>query len=478
MATVTKFANANAIVTTGWTSPTNAYADDSVYATAAPAKNASVTSDYGFPAFTTSDIPAGSTIVSVKAEIQYKASTTSSTGATIGLQLNNNGTLLGSEQSGAMALADTLLTHTVTTGITQANLQTANFVKARVAGKRTSSNTTITWSIDYATLTVTYNPPAYKDAATRFKLRGTGFMDAAGRFIVLERRVNFRLRQASGSALRAALSPYDNDALRGMLGRAFRDVGARFNLAAAAGTTTYRDVATRLNLRATAYRDARLRLRVQSAAMYRDASTRFRLTTAATFKDAAARFRLQAQSYRNVALRLRIASQATYKDVGSRLRLLDTNYADHATRFLLQGAAFKNAALRFRLVATGYRDASARFVLLSASTAFKNAAVRFKLASAAAYRDATARLRLRSANTYRDASARLRVASQATWRDAASRLRLSALAVRDVRARYRLQANNTRDVATRFIVQTPPPVVARTRRTWQGTRTGDRAILF
>lgn len=157
---VSKFANANAVVTTGWTSPTNAYADDGVYATAAPGKNLSVTSDFGFPAFTTSDIPAGSTINSVTIEIQHKESTTASI-ATIGVQVNNNGTLLGTEQTDTTEpAADTLLTHQVTSGISLTDLQTANLVKGRVRAARGNTNTAYTASLDYVKITVNYTPPS------------------------------------------------------------------------------------------------------------------------------------------------------------------------------------------------------------------------------------------------------------------------------------------------------------------------------
>jgi len=161
VALVTKFANANTVVTTGYTNPTNAYADDAVYATAAPgAKNTSVTSDYGFPAFTTTDIPDGSTINSVTAEIQFNVSTTSSI-ATQGLQLENGSTLLGTEATDTTEpAADTLLTHQVTTGIAQADLQTANTVKARVRAGRGNSSTAVTFSLDYVKLTVDYTVAA------------------------------------------------------------------------------------------------------------------------------------------------------------------------------------------------------------------------------------------------------------------------------------------------------------------------------
>jgi len=159
MATVTKFANANTVVTTGWTNPTNAYADDGSYATAAPAKNSSVTTDYGFPAFTTSDIPAGSTINSVTAEFQYKTSATGVTGELVGIQLNNNGTLLDSESTFTPATGDTTSTLSNITAVAQADLQTANQFKVRVRSAKGNTNTSVTHSVDYVKLTVDYNAP-------------------------------------------------------------------------------------------------------------------------------------------------------------------------------------------------------------------------------------------------------------------------------------------------------------------------------
>jgi len=159
MATVTKFANANTVVTTGWTSPTNAYADDGSYATAAPGKNSSVTTDYGFPAFTTSDIPSGSTINSVTAEFQYKTSATGVTGELVGIQLNNNGTLLDSESTFTPATGDTTSTLSNITAVAQADLQTANQFKVRVRSAKGNTNTSVTHSVDYVKLTVDYNAP-------------------------------------------------------------------------------------------------------------------------------------------------------------------------------------------------------------------------------------------------------------------------------------------------------------------------------
>jgi len=174
VATATKFASSNAVVTTGWTNPTNAYADDGTYATAVPAKSLSVTTDYGFAAFTTGDIPTGSIINSVTTELQYKSDTTASTGALIGLQLNNGGTLLGTETTFAMNLADQTVTKQATTGVTLANLQSAGTVKARVRGFRSTSNTAVTWSADYVKLTVDYSLAATGTATLTLALTATG----------------------------------------------------------------------------------------------------------------------------------------------------------------------------------------------------------------------------------------------------------------------------------------------------------------
>ncbi len=159
MPTVTKFADANAVVATGWTSATNAYADDAAYATAAPAKNGTISSDFGFPAFASGDIPDGSTITSVTVEVQWKCSTTSSV-ATLGAQLHNPaGTALGSETISATPepIVDTIQTQQVTSGIALADLRNANTVVARTRCSRGNSNTAVTGTLDYVKLTVEYS---------------------------------------------------------------------------------------------------------------------------------------------------------------------------------------------------------------------------------------------------------------------------------------------------------------------------------
>jgi len=151
------FANANTVVTTGWTNATNAYADDGSYATAAPGKNLTVSSDYGFPAFDYTIIPANAVVDSVVAEVQFKVSTTTSI-ATMGIQLRDNGTLLGSQQTDATEpTVDTLLTHTIATGLTLQNFAIANQMQVRVSAIQGNSSTAVTFSVDYCTLNVTYH---------------------------------------------------------------------------------------------------------------------------------------------------------------------------------------------------------------------------------------------------------------------------------------------------------------------------------
>lgn len=176
MPLLSKFANANTVVATGWSTPTSAYdttaaiynalankpasgggEGSQAFATAAPGKSTSITTDYGFPAFTTSDIPDGSVINSVTVEIRYKSSTTGSTGAVIGLQINKNGTLLGSESTFGMNTSDQTVTK-ADSSLVVADLRNANQLKARLRGFRSTSNTAITWSVDYVRVTVDYTP--------------------------------------------------------------------------------------------------------------------------------------------------------------------------------------------------------------------------------------------------------------------------------------------------------------------------------
>lgn len=163
MATVVKAANAETTVTTGWTNASNAFATspDGSFATAVTSKNATTNGDYGFPDFTSSDIPDGSTINSVTLKFNAGMSATV-TGGTVGGQLRNNGTNLGSETTGT-ATAQTEYTQLVTTGISLADLRSAStLIKARMRTSKGNSSTAMNGQLDYVSLTVNFSPPLQK----------------------------------------------------------------------------------------------------------------------------------------------------------------------------------------------------------------------------------------------------------------------------------------------------------------------------
>jgi Concanavalin A-like lectin/glucanases superfamily len=176
VATVTKAANAHTVVATGWTSPANCYSatSDSVYATILSAKNATYSGDYGFPAFTTSDIPDGSTINSVTVYTTYGV-TAATTGMLVGLQARRNtgGATLGSEITSALAsMADA---NVVATGATLTDLRTANEFRVRARVTKGSTTTASTGNIDrlYVTVGYTLNTACVPGAASMTTSMGT-----------------------------------------------------------------------------------------------------------------------------------------------------------------------------------------------------------------------------------------------------------------------------------------------------------------
>ncbi len=158
--TYTDGANANTVVTTGWTNPTNAYGttEDAVFATAAPGRNASIVTDWGYAA---SSIPNGSTLHGVWLMGSTKFSTTGVTGQALTVQGFNNGTstLLGIAVGAPTTT--TALTHAPTSAptVTLAQLQTANNIRARVTASKGSTSTAITMSLDIVPIRVQYSPP-------------------------------------------------------------------------------------------------------------------------------------------------------------------------------------------------------------------------------------------------------------------------------------------------------------------------------
>lgn len=161
MSVVTKAASSATVVTTGWTSPSNAFqtTGDNVYATAAPAKNATVNSDFGF-AFALSDFVGASqasdvSISQIVVTCEWKVSTT--TAATLGVQLRNQGTgtALGTETTFSSTTESDSI-QTITSGVTAADLIAGNLA-ARVRDTRGNSNTAHTGSLDFVKVDVTYS---------------------------------------------------------------------------------------------------------------------------------------------------------------------------------------------------------------------------------------------------------------------------------------------------------------------------------
>lgn len=143
MSQTVKAANAHTVVATGWTTPTNAYstANDLANATIATVKNATVSGDFGFPAFTTADIPDHATIQSVIVRTTWSMSVTV-TGGVLGMQLRRNtgGVALGSETTAANPLVPTDAAQTGT-GATLTDLRTANELRARLRATKGNSST-------------------------------------------------------------------------------------------------------------------------------------------------------------------------------------------------------------------------------------------------------------------------------------------------------------------------------------------------
>lgn len=161
MATSVQFPTSNAVVTTGWTNPTYAYASDANDATAAPGKNADVTSDFG--GFDFSALPAGAVPSDVTVEFEYKVSTTASI-ATIGAQAWVGSTAKGTEYTDATEpLAYTVRTFSVA-GLTRADLTDPGF-RVRLRANRGNSQTAVTFNVDYVKVTVTYNTVVSGDGA-------------------------------------------------------------------------------------------------------------------------------------------------------------------------------------------------------------------------------------------------------------------------------------------------------------------------
>lgn len=151
----------NEVVVTGWTNPGNAYSltDDNTYATAAPAKNQNVSSNFTTFGFDSS-LPSNATINAVTLVAQYNVSTQSSIA-----DLTVVPVVSGSDcGSGGNDTSEPLSDYDFSTNVTSCrswtrdDLLDANF-KVRVNAHRGNSNTAVTFSLDMVKVTVNYSLP-------------------------------------------------------------------------------------------------------------------------------------------------------------------------------------------------------------------------------------------------------------------------------------------------------------------------------
>ncbi len=153
-------ANANTVVTTGWSSASNAHRREQITspsATATPAKNATVDSDFGFPDLDSSVIPDNSTIDAVKMVIYGKISA-AVTGGLIGVQGRLNGVNSGTETTSA-SISDIQLSTTMG-AVALSDLRSAStLLKARVRCTKGNTNTAMTGTLYMVRMQVEYTPP-------------------------------------------------------------------------------------------------------------------------------------------------------------------------------------------------------------------------------------------------------------------------------------------------------------------------------
>jgi len=162
VATLTQAADRHTAVTTGWTNPGNAFAaaGDNVYATAAPAKNATVNGDFGFPALS---LPPGSTIQAVRLVVEW-GMTAAVNGGTLGVQGRNNNVADSAAEVTQTSTAEAQSTFAFGTLPSLADLKTAGRVVGRVRCSKGNTNTAMTGQLDFVRLEVDYTPPTANQA--------------------------------------------------------------------------------------------------------------------------------------------------------------------------------------------------------------------------------------------------------------------------------------------------------------------------
>lgn len=176
MATVTKAADRNTVVTTGFTSPSNAYSatGDNTYATMALAKNATTLTanrgKFGFPGLTEAELPTGSTVGAVRLVFEWGI-TAAVTGGTVGSRVVAGGVAQTETTKTTTTEASLTLTPLVLPTVVQ--LQTAGYLEVEFGAWKGNTNTAANLNVDFVRLEVDFTaPPPSKS--------GTGTIAATG----------------------------------------------------------------------------------------------------------------------------------------------------------------------------------------------------------------------------------------------------------------------------------------------------------
>jgi hypothetical protein len=232
MATVSKFTR-GAVSGNGWTNAANATGDDGSYSTCAPAKNATISGDWDFAAFSDAELPVGATINSVTLEFQFKVSTTSSVATFHYGTVDSVGTLSDSTDATEPTADKIVTTSTWDTAPTESNLKTAGSLKARAQGQRGNSNNAVTFSLDYVTITVDYTTTSIVEGDGSSS--GVGATDVDGAAVWNSASASDGIASSSVVGAAVAVSDYSS------VGAAASSVGAAAIFAgiySSAGTST------------------------------------------------------------------------------------------------------------------------------------------------------------------------------------------------------------------------------------------------
>ena len=165
MPPVTRYPTTSSIVTTGWTDPQNALADDTVYATAAPPQNGDITTLYtGFGL--DAQIPAGSLILETIIEAEHRVDETRSNVELV-ITPVLGGVVAPENVFPQEPTVDTVLGFTNST-YTRDQLMDANGFGVRVTARRGNNTRVANFFLDFVRITVVWATPRPTVARARF----------------------------------------------------------------------------------------------------------------------------------------------------------------------------------------------------------------------------------------------------------------------------------------------------------------------